>query len=601
MTHFAHIISITTALVLTACAGVPSAQMPLSPTPGETHTPSPTATAIPAPTLPPDVGPQQVIVVRLAGLSMDDVLTMTASGDLPTLAHLMEAGTWGQLDAGFPNTPTATAYSLACGCISAEHGIVGERLHDREDSFYWYTAATDLPVDVDPFWAGQAVDTAMIGWPGTFEAAWSVPVGRLLAYSDLHDLTLYPSTGWQGYPLADGDAAYEGQFIIRGDTGSLASVYVLAINAADSTPHTAILSLGDRQFDETDHLIDLTITGTGYWTFDETARRGVDLTIIDAQVGRLEIFQGRVYELDAAPGNLNAEIMADNGHYPPPADWYALDRDWISREQFLAMAGRQSVWQADTAAYLLKTHEPDLLLISLDAAGQIRTELGIVPAGEAAVTVALEESLSRIYDAASSGIEAGDTTLVVLASDAISQADRQVYLNRVLAENGWLTLDNRGYVVSGRSQAVAMAWGGGVAHIYLNRAGYQRDGVLDDAQYRAVQAAIIETLTNLTDPDTGESVFSGVWASGASDNPAAGSMYGGDIVVQAAPGFTLSDDRTVPVTFGLPSISGVQGVPLNGFWLAAGSGLVPGELDQPYSLIDVSAVLRARLAGNRSN
>lgn len=600
MKTITRIIGIAIALILSACAGEPGIATPPSPTPNQRQTPLPTITAIPTPTLPPDVGPQQVVIVRLTGLSMDDVLTMTASGDLPTLARLMESGAWGQLDVGFPNTPTATAYSLACGCSTVDHGIAGERLHDREDSFYWYTAAADLPSDVGPFWAEQEVQAALVGWPGHFKAAWSVPAGRFLAYSDLHDLTLYPSTGWQGVELADGDQAYEGQFTIRGDSGSLASVYVLVLNTFDSTPHTTIFSLGDRQFDEPDLMLDLTTNDTGHWTFDEAARRGVDLTVTNAQAGRLEVFQSRVYELDAEPATLNSEIVADAGHYPPAADWYALDRGWISREQFLAMAERQSMWQADVSTSLLETYDPDLLLISLDAASQIRTELGLVPVGEAAVATALEEPLSRIVEAVSDGIEAGDTTLVVVASDGLIHAERQVYLNRVLAESGWLTLDSRGYVVSGSSQAVAMAWGG-TAHIYLNRAGYQRDGILDDAQYQAIQAEIIEALSSLTDPGTDEVVLSGVWAADDADNPVRGAAYGGDIVVQAAPGYVLSDDRAVPVTFGLPTVGGAQGVPLDGFWLAAGAGLAAGEMDQPYSLNDVSALLHVRLASNRSN
>lgn len=72
-----------------------------------------------------DNGPP-VVLLCVDGADLDDVIMpMVEAGDLPTIRHMMDEGTWGELETFAPSLSPAVWTTLATGKPKTEHGIHG--------------------------------------------------------------------------------------------------------------------------------------------------------------------------------------------------------------------------------------------------------------------------------------------------------------------------------------------------------------------------------------------------------------------------------------------------------------------------------------------
>jgi predicted AlkP superfamily phosphohydrolase/phosphomutase len=138
--------------------------------------------------------------------------------------------------------------------------------------------------------------------------------------------------------------------------------------------------------------------------------------------------------------------------------------------------------------------------------------------------------------------------LLVLSDHGFAPFRRAVHLNRWLVDQGLMALkegkatSNVGFadVDWSRTQAYAV----GLNSIFLNRAGREAGGSVEDSDADAIKARIMAELPDMTDPDSGEpvvgEVFDGavIYAGNAnSDAP--------DLVVGYLPGFRASWQTTL--------------------------------------------------------
>lgn len=141
-----------------------------------------------------------------------------------------------------------------------------------------------------------------------------------------------------------------------------------------------------------------------------------------------------------------------------------------------------------------------------------------------------------------------DDRLVVLSDHGFAPFRRAVHLNRWLREKGLLTLSD-GERESGigfatvdwsRSKAYAV----GLNSIFINRAGREAQGIVDDAAAAAVKRRIMTELPTLTDPASGISVVREVY-DGAVIYPGDANNDAPDLVVGYEPGFRASWQTTL--------------------------------------------------------
>ena len=588
-------------------------QVPSPPLPIPTRMP----TAVPTPT-----GPIRVILVSLDGGRADSLLAWMAEGTMPTLAALAERGLWGVVQGVEPPTSVVIHASLACGCLPAETGIVGERVHRPGDSFYWYTNAYDL------LWAGgvpiweaasqSGLTTATLFWPGGLPASseqattYVVNYGERIAYSAQHVLTTVPASTWENAPPSY-SPLLESQFSIGDRSNPVATIYILLADTTDDRNinyNQIIFSNGDRVFDFPDLITSIEAGRWFAWAFDPVQMLGADFLITDISPEGLTLYRSGVYSLVASPDELRTALLGNLGFLPPPADYYALEHGWIGPKQYREMIIRQSAWAMSATLWVYQTYQPDLLLTVQSPLKQAGHQFLVVDQRQpsysseavtqhqqdmALVASQLDTELGRLVEAAQADIEWGRLALLVVGSTGMSPIHTQVNLNTVLEQAGLLRLDWRDYVIVEQSQAIAFS-SGGAAHIYINLAGRERAGIVSQEAYADLQGRIIEALDRLVDPVSGEPIFERIMRQDEVLALGIGGPYAGDVFVQARPGYLLSDQREAQEIFEPVTYYGQQGYrsDLPAMWgglVAVGRGIVSGSEIDLIDLTDIAPTL----------
>ena len=155
----------------------------------------------------------------------------------------------------------------------------------------------------------------------------------------------------------------------------------------------------------------------------------------------------------------------------PTADFFYLAKfmdPLLGAELLGALGPPQPGADTDTqktllAAYLIKTHKPNLMLVHLDAVDEAGHEHGPL---SAEATTALEHVDARIGEILAAVKEAGlaaSTDVFVISDHGFLPVERQIRPNVLLTKAGLLTVDDRGEVTGGK---VATVSNGGSFFIY---------------------------------------------------------------------------------------------------------------------------------------
>jgi len=144
------------------------------------------------------------------------------------------------------------------------------------------------------------------------------------------------------------------------------------------------------------------------------------------------------------------------------------------------------------------------------------------------------------------------TTIFVLSDHGFLPFQRGVNLNLWLQENGYLHLEPD---ASGQEYLKDVDWSRtraytfGLSGIYLNRAGRERQGIVETSQCERVKTELMAKLRELRDPATGTNPIKGLYdAAEVYDGPYSGN--GPDIIVGYDYGYRASWDAAVGKTAG---------------------------------------------------
>jgi predicted AlkP superfamily phosphohydrolase/phosphomutase len=585
--HLACVILIS--WITAGCRSEPSltAEMPLLPNSTSTiaatvfPTPSPEPTFTPAPTIPPD--PPRILLVSLPGARADWLNAWMDEGTMAAYAALYERSLATTVQGIDPATTAVSHHSLATGSAPAHTGIAGERVHNPADGFYWYTSAFELPMEggAVPLWQAasqQGKSTAVLFWPGATPempeqlADYTVGYGIRDAYSDVDTVYLYTANPWENAPESF-SPAQENQVIITGDNRVKWVVYILGVDSSDDgvdQPDRFILST-DRSVDESDPAVP--VGEFAPLQLDAATGQGVDLLITHQDGTALTVFESRVYHITAAPADFQQALIDQFKFFAPDPDYYALEHNWITPDQYLDMVRRQSDWMMDVTLWVDQTYKPDLLLTFQNPLEQASYQFLLTDPRQPGYSDAraaeyhgylseaaaqADKAVGALTDANRTDLEAGTTALIVVGTTSLMPMHTQVHVNRALYEAGLLGLGRNGFVFVESSQAIAFS-SGGSAHVYINLAGRELVGMVPEDQYNEVQAQIVAVLSNLVDPQTGEAILSRILLSDELDTLGLNGRFAGDIFIQAKPGFFLSDDRRATTIFEPVTFFGQQG------------------------------------------
>lgn len=606
-------------LMLIACRQVAPApspsQQPSTSNPAQLE---PTTTAIP--TIQPSItiAPERprVILISIPGGRADWIEGWVTDGTMPNFKSLQAENNWMKVKGVNPLSNGVSHNSLAAGRWPSHTGITGEHIHRPEDDFWWYTSAFDLPYDnAQPIWqvvSQQGLKTAVLFWPGgdpRFKdqlADYTISYGERDAYSKLHKLTLAPAMTWVNPPDSF-SPLLETQFVIKGDEGPIATIYVLAVDTTDdraANADTFILSNKDQSVDPTDLVLHSSEWGS--LSFDSSIGQGADFIISNVSSSGLTLFQSDVNHIEAEPADLFSALTSQFGFFPPAPDYYALEHGWLTEDQYLDMLRRQSDWMMDGTLWVDSIYHPDLLMTVQSPLDQAGYQFLLVDSSQPGYSSErstqyqdylrqaasqLDTVVGKMLDVETPHIQDGSISLWLVGPTGLAPAHTQVNLNKALADAGLLRLGRNGFVIVQSSQAIAFS-SGGSAHIYINLVGREKAGIVTADQYSEMQARIAEVMSNLVDPSTGEPVLEHIYLNDELNSLGLDGRYSGDVFVQSKIGYSLSDERRVKTVFEPVSYYGQQGYDSSydstEGGLLIGGKFVPGIDAGPVRLIDIA-------------
>ncbi len=585
---------------------VPSVVPTVTPAPLATRTPEPT------PTVAAQTGPQAV-VISLGGAGADRVRAYMAMGTMPALAGLKAQGAMAEYALSVDPSLSAPAQaSMATGAYPVATGVVSDRYHIASDEFgVAVDALTRPPAGAEPVWRTamrEARRTAAVCWPGTSIDApetladYTVTCGTVDAPSAQHEVSLGPAEPWAGAPHSFSPLR-EGTLTITKNGVPLATVHVLAADTTDNGQadyDTCILSrrreVGDksaavRQGDSAPLVIDENLTSGAYFTLTQA---GADMATI---------YQGPVCYNRAQPNELVREVNARFGFFPAGPDDGALEAGWITPEQYVEAAATQSQWILTVGRFVLETYKPEVFFTYQGVVDALQHRFLLQDAGQPGYSAELaaryDGYVRRGYELADAAVDGlakdldfTQTTLLVVSDHGVAPVHSQIYANTILGAEGLLAYASGSgpAIDAARTRAVAVA-AGGAAHVYINLSGREQAGIVSEDDYKATQDAIVAALARVRDA-AGNPVFGRVLRREELAELELGAAGAGDVFVQAAPGYVVSDGRggdiLAPATY-YGGHGHVATLPeMHAMFLAVGRGIRTGISVGPVHIVDLA-------------
>jgi predicted AlkP superfamily phosphohydrolase/phosphomutase len=554
-----------------------------------------------------------VALVSWDGSRTDLVYDLMDAGQLPNFSSVAESGVRAEYAQSIDPSLTAAAHnSISSGSFPTYTGIVSNSFHVTGDDFYWYRRGFDEQMtDAEPVWvtaSKNGLTAAAVFFVGGSPshpqqlADYTIGYGIQDAYSTQRNVSLDAADGWSEVPDSY-SPALAGDFTIQ----NVGRVYLYVTDSTDDATENYDTVLLNTERTGTDAQ-SLKQSEWGTLILLPRAHAGADFLIQKITSESVSLYHSGVEHNSASPKELLDALNEKFGPFPAGADSYAFEHGWITEADLLYLMERQSTYMAEVAAWMYKTYQPDLLFTwqdPFDSAGHQflmtdRHQYNYSPELAETYRVYYEQSaqiadhsLGILLDA----IDLDTTTLMLAGDHGMASIHSRVYVNTVLENAGLLTLDSQNYVVLSQTKAFAICSGGAV-HVYINLEGREKGGgTVPQAEYEQVQNQIIDLLTELTDPDTGEAVFQRVLPRASLADLGLASDNSGDVFAQAIPGYHLDGWRGNDEVFEQADFYGQHGYDstlpeMHTIFLATGAGVpANGGTIPPVRIIDYAPTI----------
>ena len=345
--------------------------------------------------------------------------------------------------------------------------------------------------------------------------------------------------------------------------------------------------------------------------YDRTADRAVDL-LWDPLLDKEDlVLAPTIYDVAHRAGLKTAGVAWPASRNARHLDWQVpcvIDPELLARystpallaelsEQGIVLAkkaeweklevGGKLLWDwmhTRVAQHILRKHQPNLLLLHFDAVDAAQHRHGRNSAEAYWAANIADHYLAELVETVRSAGLAARTTFFVVSDHGFRNYSRQIHLNALLREAGFIkTAGNR--IVEGRVQLIVS---GGSAGLYVT-GGSDRAAVVSDLLARLRQ---VEGVEKVLGPD--EVAAQGLPAPGPSSRSP-------DIMISAADGYSFSaripgEDVVTPAG----SVKGVHGAlpaapEMQALFIASGPAIKRGVTLQQIRNVDVAPTLAAVL------
>lgn len=538
---------------------------------------------------------KKIIIIGLDGFEPKIAEPLLAAGELPNLARVRREGGYARVRTTYPaQTPVAWA-TFATGTNPGGHGVFdfvrrdpGTYLPDLSLTRYEQRAAYLPPRAVNlrrgtPVWellSAAGVPSAIVRCPCTFPP--DRIRGRMLAGMGVPDLRGGLGTA-TFYTSADGVTAEENEHVVRvaPDAAGVITTHLIGprspktrsdfrceirVHPEPAARRVVIRSEGQPEALEVPE---------GGWS--DWLRVRFRTGLLQSVSGMARFYLVRllpVFELYASPVNFDPDAPMFPISSPPEyakelagkvgtfyttgmvEDHGGLNHGRFGEAAFLAQCEGVLRERERMMRYELDRLEEGLFFCLFDTPDRVqhmfwRFRDAGHPAGRGGgpgMARVIEEHYRACDAIVGEALRHADdrTLLIVLSDHGMSDFRRGVHLNTWLHDRGLLALregvapgEEAGDLLRGVEWGRTTAYALGLGGIYLNLKGREAQGNVEAAEAEAVKAAIVEGLTGLGDPKTGQAAIRSVLAREA--------VYRGpyaaeapDLIVNFAEGYRVS-------------------------------------------------------------
>lgn len=478
---------------------------------------------------------QRLVVLGLDGTAPTLLEEYAQKGLLPHFQRLMEQGTYRRALSCFPGVTPINWASIATGAYPQTHGIVDFVLHlPGEPLNVGHSGFTSDQLQAETLWeslARQGHRTATVNFPGalpprTANTLAIVGEGSPGSHSryELRASSCFATATYRDrmrdadlLDLSDGVIHLVPEWDPEGHGPKL------RIAVDETTKTVTVTGIENVEIERTTLIPDrFSSWWRGRFSAGERWRTGtfrVRLSAVDwsSQTPNLSIYVSQVMPVDGLsfPDDIGPELVDAIGPCLENSGARGLERGWVDDAVFLEEGAYKGHWLVSAIQYLLeqrkftavwaKWHFLDHVAHGLW--GQIDP---ISPWYQPERAEHFEQVFQQAYQTADAMVGrlmamlGPDDILIVVSDHGQLPHLKAVSINNLLRQAGLLTAED----VDGETLQVdwtkTQAYAGPcLGHVHLNLKGRDPDGIVEPAQYRAVQASVIKALTGLLDPESG--------------------------------------------------------------------------------------------------
>ncbi|MCE4613603.1 MAG: alkaline phosphatase family protein [Desulfurococcales archaeon] len=572
----------------------------------------------------------RVVLLSIDAARPDFFKKYAREGVMPNLASLLEQGVMAKgMIVAFPSATAVSHAVLSTGAPPGINGITGNRIHlpgtkvtDRVLGFraeyleaepIWVTADREglkvivlaFPQSTPSFWEDKLENAQMFNpydaflFPITFSALYTTNQ----SVSRATYIELVEPTNWSNLDqLGIQGPAYESSIKVGDDTwyilvfdstgdGSLDKVAIVPRDK-DASKAAAILSEG-----EWSRPINTTITYKGSTYVVAPRFKALNLTEENFRLYR-SLMRPNAFWFNEKSEDLAWRIwnnVVTRTGMITDGDWFGLVNGWFGVDTYMETVRFTNEFFREAARYVLENEEFDLLITYTPVIDNVFHQfLGMADPEMPYYRPEFEDYLREAHGYVDSfigaimdNIDLKRDAFIIVSDHGQWSVKKFVHINSLLASEGLLVLDENGRIDLSKTKAYYI----GYNQIFVNLQGREANGTVPLEEYREVVSEIMEALSSLEDPETGEPVVSFV---GTREEGSVLGLFGpraGDVIFSLRPNYAASGSIRAEngefIIFSDPvplkTVTGVHGdLPyyeeLLGVFIAAGAGIPRGEL-----------------------
>lgn len=528
-----------------------------------------------------NINRKRVVLFSIDALRSDMVLNLTSQGVLPGFKYVVENGAIAQgMVVSFPSSTAVSHAVISTGAPPGITGITGNSIHlpgtSLTSSVSGFNGSYLL---AEPIWVAldrQGLSCVVAAFPQSTPPAWEGKVRRSLLFNpyDTSAPGITPSALYTTNRSIAG-ATYISISPAVNWSGSLAGVSIInahetSIKIGDDLWYIYLInSSGARRFDyiaivpkTKDLSRAVAIMKEGEWSKPiniTISYRGREYIVaplfkfIEGSIDNLRIYRtiARPFEADAPWFNNRTvawriwnDVITKTG-FLTDGDYYGLNNGWFDEDTFMETVWYTNNFFMEFTRWLIRNTYWDFLMTYTPVVDNVYHQfLGLIDPSMPYYDLGMAQKywsyivrtikwVDEFLQMLINETDIERTAIVVVSDHGQWPVAKLVYINNILEQAGLLKR------IGGRiAENESIAWYNGYNQIFINLRGRERGGIVDPDMYDYYVNFILRLLANITDPSTGELIFSVLMKRQEAFGLGLFGERVGDIVVSTKPGYT---------------------------------------------------------------